>query len=156
MWKYREKEVHTLEDMPEGSFGFIYEITHIPTGKKYIGKKQVISVRKKALGKKEIALLPDKRAKKYKIVKAEGDWKSYYGSNLEVKQLIKEGKQFEFTREILIFVPSKKLLSYYENKYLFERGVIEPNSTYFNDNIEGRYFKKDFLNVSFMNFDEEY
>ena len=155
MWLYKDKEIKEITDMPENTFGFIYEVTHLPTGRKYLGKKQLISVRKKALGKKELALLTDRRAKKYKIVKTEGDWKTYYGSNLEIKKLIKEGKESEFIREIIFFVPSKKLLTYYENKYLFERGVIEPNSNYINDNIEGRYFKKDFLNVSLEDFDEE-
>ena len=144
MWLYQNKEINELTDMPEDSFGFIYEVTHVPTGRKYLGKKQLISVTKKALGKKELALLTDKRAKRYKIVKKEGDWKKYYGSNPEIKQLIKEGKQSEFTREILTFVPSKKLLTYYENKYLFINEVIEPHTNYINDNIEGRYFKKDF------------
>ena len=145
MWLYQNKQINELTDMPEHSFGFIYEVTHIPTGRKYLGKKQLISVRKKALGKKELALLTDKRAKKYKIVKTEGDWKSYYGSSPEIKTLIKEGKEFEFSREILMFVPSKKLLTYYENKFLFINEVIEPHTNYINDNIEGRYFKKDFL-----------
>ena len=144
MWLYKQNEIKELTDMPEGSFGFIYEVVHVPTGRKYLGKKQLISVTKKALGKKELALLTDKRAKTYKIVRKEGDWKKYYGSNPEIKQLIKEGKQSEFTREILTFVPSKKLLTYYENKYLFINEVIEPHTNYINDNIEGRYFKKDF------------
>ena len=145
MWLYKDKQINELTDMPEPQpFGFIYEITHVPTGRKYLGKKQLISVRKKALGKKELALVTDKRAKKYKIVKTEGDWKSYYGSSLEIRTLIKEGKEFEFSREILMFVPSKKLLTYYENKFLFINEVIEPHTNYINDNIEGRYFKKDF------------
>ena len=58
--------------------------------------------------------------------------------------MIKEKKESEFTREILIFVSSKKQLTYYEDKYLYMKGVIEPGSTYFNDNISGRFFKKDF------------
>lgn len=145
MWLYQNKEIKELEDMPEDIFGFIYEVTHIPTGRKYLGKKQLISVTKKALGKKELALITDKRASKSKIVRKESDWKTYYGSHSEVKSLIKEGKQSEFSREILIFTPNKKLHTYYENKLLFMKGVIEPDSNYLNDNIEGRYFKKDFL-----------
>ena len=144
MWLYQNKEVKELTDMPEDIFGFIYEVTHLPTGRKYLGKKQLISVTKKALGKKELALLTDKRAKTYKIVKKESDWKTYYGSHSEIKGLIKEGKQSEFSREILIFTPNKKLHTYYENKFLFIKGVIEPDSNYINDNIEGRYFRKDF------------
>lgn len=145
MWLYKGKEIHELSDMPEDVFGFIYEVTHLPTGRKYLGKKQLISVTTKALGKKELALLTDKRASKKKVVKKESDWKTYYGSHSEIKQLIKEGKQSEFSREILIFTPNKKLHTYYENKFLFMKEVIEPNSNYINDNIEGRYFRKDFL-----------
>lgn len=145
MWLYKNKEIKELSDMPEDIFGFIYEVTHLPTGRKYLGKKQLISVTKKALGKKELALLTDKRASKKKIVKKESDWKTYYGSHSEIKSLIKEGKQSEFSREILIFTPNKKLHTYYENKFLFIKGVIEPDSNYINDNIEGRYFRKDFL-----------
>ena len=146
MWLYKDKQINELSDMPEPQpFGFIYEVTHIPTGRKYLGKKQLISVQNKPLGKKELAALTDKRASKKKKVIKESDWKTYYGSNPEIKSLIKEGKQLEFKREILIFVPTKKLLTYYENKFLFINEVIEPHTNYINDNIEGRYFKKDFL-----------
>lgn len=145
MWLYKGQQIGELGDMPGSPFGFIYEVTHTPTTRKYLGKKQLISVQNKPLGKKELAALTDKRASKKKTVTKESDWKTYYGSNPEIKQLIKEGKQDEFTREILAFVPTKKLLTYYENKYLFINEVIEPNSNYINDNIEGRYFKKDFL-----------
>jgi hypothetical protein len=144
MWFYKENEIKELIDMPENTFGFIYEVTHIPTGKKYLGKKQLISVQKKALGKKELALLTDKRSSKKKTITKESDWKTYYGSNPTIKQMLSEGKHSEFTREILMFVPSKKLLTYYEDKYLYVNEVIEKGDLYFNDNISGRFFKKDF------------
>ena len=42
MWLYNGKEINNLEDFGENPpFGFIYIVTHIPTGKKYIGKKQL-------------------------------------------------------------------------------------------------------------------
>jgi hypothetical protein len=145
MWLYKNQEIKELTDMPNPTFGFIYEVTHTPTGRKYLGKKQLISVQKKALGKKELALITDKRASKKKIVTKESDWKTYYGSNPTIKQMLKEGKHEEFTREILMFVPSKKLLTYYEDKYLYINEVIEAGSNYFNDNISGRFFKKDFI-----------
>ena len=145
MWLYKEQEVKELTDMPENTFGFIYEVTHLPTGRKYLGRKQLISIQRKALGKKELALLTDKRASKKKTVTKETDWKTYYGSHPEIKQMIKDKKQSEFSREILTFVSSKKQLTYYEDKYLYMKGVIEPGSTYFNDNISGRFFKKDFI-----------
>lgn len=145
MWLYRTKEVRELGDMPENTFGFIYEVTHIESGKKYLGRKQLLSVQKKALGKKELALIIDKRSSKKKTVIKETDWKTYYGSHPEIKQMIKDGKALEFTREILIFVSTKKQLTYYEDKYLYMNGVIEPGSIYYNDNVSGRFFKKDFL-----------
>ena len=144
MWLYQGKEIKEITDMPENIFGFIYIVTHTPTGRKYLGKKQLISVQKKALGKKELALLTDGRASKKKTVTKESDWKTYYGSHPEIKQLIKDKKHLEFTREILMFVPNKKLLTYYETKYLFMNEVLEPGSNYFNDSILGKYFKKDF------------
>ena len=147
-WIYKGKPITELSDMGEITpFGFIYEVTHLPTGRKYLGKKQLISIQNKPLGKKELALLTDKRASKKKKVVKESDWKTYYGSNPEIKQLIKEGKQLEFKKEILMFVSTKKLLTYYENKFLFINEVIEPHTNYINDNIEGRYFKKDFDTV---------
>jgi hypothetical protein len=60
-------------------------------------------------------------------------------------ELIKGGKQEEFTREILQLVPNKKLLTYYECKYLFEYSVLENPEGWFNDSIQGRFFPKDFL-----------
>jgi protein-arginine kinase len=92
MWLYQNKEIKELSDMPGDNFGFIYEVTHLPTGRKYLGKKQLISVTKKALGKKELALITDKRASKSKIVRKESDWKTYYGSHSEIKQLNKRRK----------------------------------------------------------------
>ena len=143
-WIYNNKIINEISDMPNSPFGFVYEVTHTPTGRKYLGKKQLIFVRKKPLGKKELAQLVDGRAKKYKMVEKESDWKSYHGSHNEIQSIIKDKKYLEFTREILKFVPTKKLLTYYETKYLFQNGVLEPDSNYLNDNIEGRYFKKDF------------
>lgn len=134
-WIYKSNVIDSLDQIPEGSFGFIYEITHLPTGRKYVGKKQLMSNR---------TLPPLKGEKRKRKVVKESDWKSYYGSHPEVKALVKESKE-GFHREILQFVPTKKQLTYYENKYLFSLGVIEPGTNYINDNIEGRYFKKDFL-----------
>jgi len=64
MWLYQGKEINEIEDIPGSPFGFVYEVTHLPTGRKYLGRKQLISVQKKALGKKELALLTDKRSSK--------------------------------------------------------------------------------------------
>ena len=59
--------------------------------------------------------------------------------------MLKEGKHDEFIREIIQIVPNKKLLTYYECKYLFKYSVLEHPLEYFNDNILGKFYSKDFL-----------
>jgi len=145
MWLYKEKVINSIEDMPQDTFGFIYIVTHKPTGKSYIGKKSLFHNIKKKLTKKELAEQtgPGRKSATRVVVK-ESDWKTYYGSAKPIIELIKGGKQEEFTREILQLVPNKKLLTYYECKYLFQLGVLEHPEGYFNDNILGKFFTKDF------------
>jgi predicted ATP-binding protein involved in virulence len=145
-WLYKNKEINTIEDFPEGTFGFIYKVTYIPENITYIGKKSLYHNSKKKLGKKELEALPTIRGRKSstKIVTKESDWKTYYGSAKPILSLLKEKKHDEFSREILQFVSSKKLLTYYECKYLFEHGVLEHPTLYFNDNILGKFFTRDF------------
>jgi hypothetical protein len=143
MWKYKDGLISDISEIPYGAFGFVYEVLHTPSGKKYIGRKQLISVTTKALGKKELAEITDKRASKKKKVQKESDWKTYYGSHSEIKQLIKEGKQEEFKRTILEFAFAPKHLTYLETKYLFSLSVLENGDVYFNDNILGKFFRKD-------------
>jgi hypothetical protein len=145
MWLYKGKQINSIEDLPEGTFGFVYRTRYIPTDQCYIGKKQLIYNLKKKLGKKEKALWEGKgRPPVYKRVEKESDWETYYGSHTEVKKLLKEGGESKFIREILELAFEKKRLTYLENKYLFTLEVLE-SKKYFNDNIEGRYFKKDFI-----------
>jgi hypothetical protein len=145
MWLYKEKVINSIEDMPQDTFGFIYIVTHKPTGKSYIGKKSLFHNIKKKLTKKELAEQtgPGRKSATRVVVK-ESDWKTYYGSAKPIMELIKGGKQEEFTREILQLVPNKKLLTYYECKYLFQLGVLEHPEGYFNDNILGKFYTKDF------------
>jgi hypothetical protein len=134
----------SYEQFPEGTYGYVYQTTHIPSGKKYVGKKALIYNIKRKLGKKELALHEGKgRPPKFKIVQKESDWKTYYGSHQFIKEEIKSGNQSDFERIILQLAYSKKELTYLENKVLFTFAVLE-REEYLNDNIEGRYFKKDF------------
>jgi len=145
MWLYQGKEIISLEDLPQDTYGFIYIVTHLPSGKSYIGKKSLFHNVKKKLTKKQLVKQTGRgRKPTTEIVQKESDWKTYYGSAKPILDLLKEGKQEEFTREILQLVPNKKLLTYYECKYLFMLGVIEKQDGYFNDNILGKFFRKDF------------
>jgi len=153
-WWYEGKIITDISDMPENTYGFIYEVLHKPTDRKYLGKKVLFFQRNVRIGKRETeALKEERKAKgiggrvpaKKKVIK-ESDWKDYYGSHKDIVQLVKEGKQFEFERKILTFVPNKKLLTYYECKYLFIKEVLEQRNNYINDNILGKFYKKDFIN----------
>ena len=139
-WLYKNKEINEISDLPKDAFGFIYQTTHLPTNKKYIGKKSLIYNLKKKLGKKEKALWEGKgRPPVYKRVLKESDWKNYYGSHSFIKKANKE----DLTREILEIAYHKKELTYLECKYQFTLGVLESRS-YLNDNILGKFFDKDF------------
>ena len=151
-WRYKEQLITGITDMPEGTYGFIYRVTHIPTKKKYIGKKVLFFERNVKLGRKETEALREERKAagiggrvpvKKKVVK-ESDWKSYYGSQTEIKALVKSSKPEEWSREILDFVPTKKLLTYYEIKHIFICNALE-DSDFLNDNILGKFYQKDFL-----------
>jgi hypothetical protein len=146
MWLYENKVIEKIEDFPENTFGFIYMTTHMPSGISYIGKKSLYHNIKKKLTKKELAEQSGPgRKSSTKTVLKESDWKTYYGSAKPILGLLKENKHEEFKREIIKTTTSKKLLTYYECKYLFHYGVLEHPVEYFNDNILGKFFAKDFL-----------
>jgi hypothetical protein len=142
MWLYKEhkksftlKPINSIEDMPENTFGFIYEVCYVPTNEKYLGKK-VLQFNKK--------LPPLKGFKRKRKVTVESDWKNYYGSHQKIKDLLKENKHDDFKRTILKFAFNKKHLTYLETRYLFKKRVLE-SEEYINDNILGKFFRKDLV-----------
>ena len=155
-WTYNGQPITELKDMPQGTFGFIYKITNGKTGQYYIGKKQVVSVRKRNFGKKEIAALEDKRMKKYEMVQKESDWKTYRSSNLDVKMwfisneaALKENRRDDINDQlelrILRFCSNKKSLTYYELQEQFSHDVLGDERA-LNDNLLGKFFRKDLEN----------
>ena len=136
MWLYKKEVIESIEQMPQNTFGFIYEATYIPTNEKYLGKKVLFFNR---------TLPPLKGTKRKRKVVKESDWLTYYGSHTKIKQLLTEGKQENFSRKILEFAFNKKHLTYLETKYQFSNNVLE-NTEYINDNILGKFFRKDLVN----------
>jgi len=145
-WSYNNKIINNLEDFGDViPFGFIYIVTHIPTGKKYLGKKSLFHTLNKKMGKKELAEQPITRGRTKltkKIIK-ESDWLTYYGSEEFIKQKIKEKNQHEFHREIIDLALNKKHLTYLETKHLFINNVLESDK-WLNSNILGKFYKNDF------------
>lgn len=137
------KQFTTIEDFPENSFGFIYKITNQITGKFYIGKKSLYHNIKKKLTKKELAEQTGPgRKSTTKRVQKESDWITYWGSNKEILEEIKIKGNLAFQREILKIVNTKKELTYWEIAYQCQYNVLLIDS--YNDNILGKFFKKDF------------
>ena len=117
-WTYQGKIV---EEISEEYIGFVYLITNLTNGKKYIGKK---------LAKFKVTKKPLKGKKNKRRSTKESDWKTYWGSsdhlNADVEQLGPEN----FTREILYYCTSRGELSYLEAKEQFDREVLKTDEYY--------------------------
>ena len=109
--------------MIEDNVGMVYCITDLSNGKKYIGKKGLMSRRK-------LSPLKGKKRKRTKIV--ETDWQSYYGSSEEVKALVEHHGKDNFHREILHLCKAKGEMSYIEAREQFEREVLLKPDEYYN------------------------
>ena len=153
-WTYKSNDMVDISQFPDNTYGFVYIVTHKPTGKAYIGKKILQFTKKVKLGKKELAKLQGVvgRRPSYKLSVKESDWKSYYGSQIDIKQLLLEGKKDEFERIILQCAPTKKSLTYFELKYQMIYQVLEKPDEFFNDNVLGKFFTKDLIDIEVESF----
>ena len=137
-WLYKG-EVFNDSKIPEGAVGFIYEMEAIIDGKavRYIGKKNFYSTTKKKFGKRAVANMEDKRAKKYTI-QVKPNYQNYYSSNKVLQEAHKNG--IPIKRFMVRICFSKTELTYHETKYQFVREVLEKEE-YLNANILGRFYK---------------
>jgi hypothetical protein len=115
-WQHDGKDF--TEDLIGNNYGFVYQITNLTNGRKYIGKKFFYSAKTKQV-----------KGKKKKI-KVFSDWQTYYGSSAELaKDVLSLGNE-NFTREILHLCQSKGECGYLEAKEQFIRGVMESEDYY--------------------------
>lgn len=96
-------------------YGFIYFITNTVDGKRYIGKKQMKTIKK---------LKPLKGRKNKRHFEVETDWKEYTSSSNEVNEDIKRLGKDKFNFEIIRLCQSKFELAYYEAKMQFDNDVL--------------------------------
>jgi hypothetical protein len=112
MWHYNNK---VFETTPEEYQGFVYEITELDTGKKYIGKKNFWKPK----------TLPITKTRKRRVrTRTESDWQTYYGSSDEVRRLVESRGTESFNREILRLCKTKGDMSYHEAKLQFANDVL--------------------------------
>lgn len=143
-WFFEGKAVEYFDqDVLDNYYGFIYCITSKVDGRKYIGKKNLHSY--KTVFSQKINEKTGRMNKVRNVLVSESNWRDYYGSSLEIKQLVKEQGKKNFYREILKLVSTKKLLTYYELKEQCIRDVLEPGSIYINTNVLGKFFVSDWI-----------
>ena len=115
-WKYNLEEF--TEDLIGDNYGFVYLITNLANGRKYIGKKLFwFSRTKQVKGKK-------------KRIKVASDWQTYYGSSDELQKDVILHGQDKFRRQILHLCKSKGECSYLEAKEQFSNAVMESDEYY--------------------------
>ena len=134
-WLY-EGEPFTTDDIGY-QFGFVYRITNLQSGKQYIGRKYFWSKRKPRGGKRRVT--------------SESDRKKNNGSSDEQKGDRKLLGNELFKREILSVQPTKGKVNFEETKQLFLNNVLQETledgaPAYYNSNILGRYYRKDYFN----------
>ena len=136
-WLYKGRPF-TSDDI-DNFFGFVYCITNIKTGRKYIGRKYFWKFR-------------TPRGKKRKV-KSESDWKKYYGSSEELKEEIQQLGRHNFSRVMLSLHKTAGKTNFEETRQLFVNGVLteqldDGTPRYYNSNILSRYFRKDYYGSS--------
>ena len=124
-WSFNGK-AFTSKDI-NNFVGFVYVILSQITGRFYIGRKYFYSLRRKKGA--------TRRQKK------ESNWKDYYGSNEVLLQEISEHGKENYQRIILSLHTTKGDVNYEEVKQQFLCNVLE-NDKYYNDNINGKWYRK--------------
>ena len=137
-WTY-QGSTFTSTDI-DGFFGYVYCITNLITGRKYIGRKYFIQRRKPRGGVRRVS--------------SESDWKKYYGSSPELKQDVKQFGRNAFSREILSLHTTKGKVNFEETRQLFLNNVLtesldDGSPAFYNSNILGRYYRKDYFEGQF-------
>jgi hypothetical protein len=103
-----------LETPPEGSFGFVYLITNIISGRRYIGRKYFGSTRRVKV----------KNKTNRKVVRKESDWKEYASSSDELKADIEKLGESSFIFEILLIANTKGQVNYAEENLQHKFNVL--------------------------------
>jgi hypothetical protein len=130
MWKYKDEEF--TEDMiTEKMVGFVYLITNLSNGKKYVGQKKFGARRKVS-----------RKGKRAKRVYKKSDWQTYFGSNGDLQKDVEVLGEKHFLREILYLCESKAVMNYLELQEQIDRRALLNPDEYYNSYCGGRISRK--------------
>lgn len=121
MWLYEGKEIG--DDDIVGYAAFVYIITNLTNNKRYIGKKIFKSIRRKKV----------KGKTRRKKVEKESNWKSYYGSNIELIADVEKYGAENFEREIVKLCKTRGTANYWEAKLQMQHEVLENPDKFYNE-----------------------
>lgn len=112
-----------IESIPEEYLGFVYIITNTLDSREYIGKKLAKFAKTKMVkGKK----------KRFKV---DSDWKTYWGSSIDLQSDIDRLGVENFKREIIHLCKNKGTIGYLEAREQMDRRVLEHPEQYYNRQI---------------------
>lgn len=120
-----------IKPNPKKYFGFIYLITNLTTGKRYIGRKQF------------------HRYRKSKIV-GESDWATYTGSNRKLNADILELGMENFTFKLILHTQNRGIHRYAEVKEIIKNDAIlsKNKDKFYNGQVDAvRYRPNDKLEI---------
>ena len=138
-WTFNGKPFNS-EDIQK-YVGFVYVITRKDDGRRYVGRKYFYTLRKEK--------------GKTKRVRRESDWKNNYGSSRDLLADVQATEKNNFERVILSLHTTKGDVNYEEVKQQFLANVLE-DTKYYNDNINGKWYRKAEHIVEGRNYNEDF
>jgi hypothetical protein len=124
MWLFEGREFQ--ESDIADNIGYVYMITNLTDGRRYIGKKLFyFSKTRQVKGKK-------------KRTKVLSDWPTYWSSSPELQADVERLGAANFRRDILYLCKTKGTLSYIEAREQFSFRVLEQPEAWYNGIIQCR------------------
>lgn len=107
-----------LPENIESYYGFVYCITNLLTGRKYIGRKYFTKAGYKTVKGKR------------KKIRLDSGWREYYGSNKTLQDDVKKLGAENFSRDIIVLCNSRSECSYFETYHIFTSGALLSDNWY--------------------------
>ena len=131
-WLYNGQPVDEIDDK---FAAFVYLITNIATGRRYVGLKLTkFAKTRQVKGKK----------KRFKV---DSDWREYWSSSAEVQADVDRLGPANFRREILYFCELKAHANYLEAREQMDHRVLENPDKWYNGIVNCRVSRNHIKNL---------